>query len=79
MVKKSLEIDIKLGHLEGIGANYGTLGNIFRRKKLGGAEEMFKKALTIEEKLGILKVWQINMKLGIVLGNKGTGGNQKTC
>ncbi|MFH1920287.1 MAG: tetratricopeptide repeat protein [Planctomycetota bacterium] len=53
MLRKSLEIDEKLGHVEGIANDYGTLGVICRdRGDLNRAEEMLRKALAIDEKLG---------------------------
>ena len=53
MHKKSLEIEKKLGRLDGIANQYGNLGLICEtRGELDKAEEMHKKALEIHEKLG---------------------------
>ncbi|MCC6971697.1 MAG: tetratricopeptide repeat protein, partial [Phycisphaerales bacterium] len=51
--KKSLAIEEKLGHPEGMAAQYGNLGNVERtRGNLDAAEEYLKKSLAIDEKLG---------------------------
>ena len=51
-ILKSLEIDQKLGRLEGMASDYGNLGLIYRTKgDLDQAEEMHKKSLEIAEKL----------------------------
>ncbi len=56
MHKKSLEIEKKLGRLEGMARQYGNLGLIYQtRGDLDKAEEMHKKSLEIEEKLGRLE------------------------
>jgi len=48
MHKKSLEIEKKLGRLEGMAAQYGNLGVIYyTRGKLAQAEEMHRKSLEI--------------------------------
>ncbi len=56
MHRKALEIDEKLGRLEGMASDYGNLGILrFTRGDLDGAEEMYRKALEINEKLGGLE------------------------
>ena len=56
MHRKSLEIEEKLGRLEGMASEYGNLGNVMQtRGDLDGAEEMYRKALEIDEKLGRLE------------------------
>ncbi|MHC4540155.1 MAG: tetratricopeptide repeat protein [Planctomycetota bacterium] len=56
MLTKSLEIEEKLGRLEGMASQYGNLGLIYRtRGDLDKAEKMHTKALEIEEKLGRLE------------------------
>ena len=53
MLGKALEIDERLGRLEGMASDYGNLGLICRmRGGLERAEEMLRKALEIEQKLG---------------------------
>jgi len=53
MHKKSLEIEEKLGRLEGIANQYGNLGLIYQRRgELEKAEELYNMVLKIEEKLG---------------------------
>lgn len=53
MHRKSLEIDEKLGRLEGVATSYGNLGLIYRtRGDLDRAEEMLRKSLEIHENLG---------------------------
>jgi tetratricopeptide (TPR) repeat protein len=55
MHRRSLEIEEKLGRLEGIANQYGNLGLIyFTRDDLDRAEEMHRRSLEIDEKLGIL-------------------------
>jgi len=66
MFKKSLEIDEKLGLLEGMANQYGNLGVIYLRcGELDKAEEMYNKVLEIEDKLGH---WD---RIGTVYGNLG--------
>ncbi|MCP4594138.1 MAG: tetratricopeptide repeat protein, partial [bacterium] len=56
MFRKSLEIEEKLGRLEGMASDYGNLGVIHRtRGDLDQAEEMHRKALEINEELGRLE------------------------
>ena len=56
MHSKALEIEEKLGRLEGLAAQYGNLGNVYQtRGDLDAAEAMHKKSLAIEEKLGRLE------------------------
>jgi tetratricopeptide (TPR) repeat protein len=53
MHRKALEIEEKLGRLEGMAGQYGNLGAIYlRRGELDKAEQMLRKALEINEKLG---------------------------
>jgi len=70
---KSLEIDKKLGFLEGIANQYGNLGVIYEtRGELDKAENMYYNVLEIEEKLGrpdsIAKAYG---NLGIVYQKRG--------
>jgi len=52
MHKKSLEIEEKLGRLEGMASQYGNLGLIYQtRGDLDQAEKMYRKVLKIEEDL----------------------------
>ncbi len=61
MTRKSLEIEIKLGRLEGMASSYGNLGIFLRtRGDLDGAEEMFRRSLKIKEKLGQSEDMAIN-------------------
>ena len=56
MHRKALEINEKLGRLEGIARQYGNLGLIYQtRGDLDKAEEMYKKALEIDKKIGRLE------------------------
>ncbi len=56
MHRRSLEIEEKLGRLEGMASDYGNLGLIFEtRGDLDQAEAMHRKALEINEKLGRLE------------------------
>jgi len=56
ILKKTLEIDEKLGRFEDMAGNYGNLGIIYRiRGELDKAEDMVKKSLEINEKLGRLE------------------------
>ena len=56
MHRKALEIEEKLGRLEGMANQYGNLGIVLRtRGDLDGAEAMYRKALEINEKLGRLE------------------------
>lgn len=51
--RRSLEIDEKLGRIEGVAASYGNLGiTLGARGDLNGAEKMHRKSLEIAEKLG---------------------------
>ncbi len=53
MHRKALEIDEKLGRLEGMASDYGNLGNALRtRGDLDGAEQMYRKSLELAERLG---------------------------
>jgi len=54
MQRKALEIDEKLGLLEGMASDYSNLGLIYRdRRELDKAEEMFNKSLKISKKFGL--------------------------
>jgi hypothetical protein len=54
--RKSLEINEKLGWLEGMASQYGNLGLIYQtRGDLDEAERLFRKSLEIFEKLGRLE------------------------
>ena len=56
MYRKALEINEKLGRLEGMAKQYGNLGTVLlTRGDLDGAEKMFLKALEINDKLGRLE------------------------
>jgi hypothetical protein len=56
MYYKSLEINEKLGRLEGMAIQYGNLGIVLKtRGDLDGAEKMYHKALLINEQLGQLE------------------------
>lgn len=56
MHNKSLEIEKKLGRLEGMANQYGNLGLIYKdRGDLDKAEEMHKKALEIDKTIGRLE------------------------
>ena len=53
MHRRALEIEEKLGRMEGVAAQSGNLGLIYQmRGDLDRAEQMFRKALEINEKLG---------------------------
>ena len=53
MLRKSLEIEKRLGRQEGMASDYGNLGLIYMtRGDLDRAEEMLRKSLEIEERLG---------------------------
>jgi len=73
MHKKSLEIDKKLGRLEGIASDYGNLGLIYQSKgQLDKAEEMHNKSLEIAEKLGLQEVMAGQYgNLGLIYQSKG--------
>ena len=56
MYLRSLKIDERLGHPEGIANAYGNLGLVYySRGDLDRAEEMHCKSLAIEERLGRLE------------------------
>ena len=56
MYRKSLDINEKLGRLEGTAIAYGNLGIVLKtRGDLDGAEAMYRKSLAIDEKLGRLE------------------------
>lgn len=73
MHRKSLEIEKKLGRLEGMASDYGNLGNIFwRRGDLDEAEKMHRKSLAIDEKLGRLEGMASQYgNLGIIFKTRG--------
>jgi tetratricopeptide (TPR) repeat protein len=80
MYDKSLEINEKLGRLEGMANQYCNLGNVLKtRGDLDGAEAMYHKSLKIDEQLGRLEGMAIAYgNLGIVLQTRGDldGGRQ---
>ncbi len=56
LYRKSLEIEEKLGRLEGMASDYGNLGNIARtRGNLDEAERLYRKSLEIDEQLGLFE------------------------
>jgi len=56
MCRSGLEIDKKLGRLEGLASKYGNLGNIFQlRGDLDEAEKMYRRVLEIDKRLGRLE------------------------
>ena len=58
MFQNSIEIEESLGRLEGIANHYENLGNILKIKSdFDGAEQMYRKALEINTKLG-RQLWQ---------------------
>ena len=73
MFRKLLEINEKLGRLEGMARQYGNLGNLLSsRGDLDGAEAMYRKALEIDEKFGGLEGKAIQYgNLGLVLLTRG--------
>ena len=53
MHRKSLEINEKLGHLEGMASDYGNLGNVLKtRGDLDGGEAMYRQGIAAAERLG---------------------------
>jgi len=73
MHRKSLAIEEKLGHLEGMASDYSNLGSVLgTRGDLDGAEAMHRKALAINDKLGRLEGMASNYgNLGVVLKTRG--------
>ncbi len=73
MIRKSLEIEEKLGRPEWMAINYRNLGVIFNaRGDLAQAEAMFRKSLGIEEKLGRPEEMSITYgNLGVLLKARG--------
>jgi tetratricopeptide (TPR) repeat protein len=73
MFRKALEIDEKVGRLEGMANAYGNLGIVMRtRGDLDGAEGMFRTSLEIEEKLGRLDGMASDYgNLGAVMAQRG--------
>ena len=54
MHRKSLEINEKLGRLEGMASDYGNPGNVLQvRGDLDGAEEIYRKSLETWRRLGV--------------------------
>ncbi|MFB3092412.1 MAG: tetratricopeptide repeat protein, partial [Dehalococcoidia bacterium] len=54
MYRKALEVNERLGRLEGIASDYGNLGNVLKaRGNLEGAEEMYRTSLEAWQKLGV--------------------------
>ena len=53
MHRMSLEINERLARLEGMATNYGNLGDVLQtRGDLDGAEEMYRKALSLAQQVG---------------------------
>ena len=73
MHRKSLEIEQKLGRLEGMASDYGNLGLIYKtRGDLEQAEAMHRKSLEISEKLGQLEGMAIQYgNLGLIYRTRG--------
>ena len=73
MFRKAMEIDEKLGRMEGVATQSGNLGLIYQtRGDLDRAEQMHRKALEIDEKIG----WMEGMasdcgNLGIIYRQQG--------
>ena len=65
MYRRALEIDERLGRLEGMATTYRNLGNMLRtRGDLVRAEQMYRKALETAEQLGSLsRITQIKSLL----------------
>jgi len=72
-IRKSLEIEEKLGLLEGMAGDYGNLGLIYRmRGDLDKAEQMHRKALEIKERLGLQEGMAIDYgNLGLIYQTRG--------
>ncbi len=73
MHRKALEIEEKLGRLEGMADQYGNLGLVYgTRGDLDRAEETHRKSLEIEEKLGRLEGMAAQYgNLGLIYGTRG--------
>jgi len=73
MIRMSLEINEKLGLLEGIAVGYSNLGLIYQtRGDLDEAENMIRKSLEINEKLGRLEGMAISYgNLGLIFQTRG--------
>jgi len=73
MQRKALEIDQKLGWLEGMASQYCNLGLIYQtRGDLDKAEQMVRKSLEICEKLGLLEgVSRQYGNLGVIYQTRG--------
>jgi len=73
MFRKALEINEKLGRLEGMASEYGNLGVIYEtRGDLDRAEQMHRKALETNEKLGRLEGMASDYgNLGLVYETRG--------
>jgi tetratricopeptide (TPR) repeat protein len=73
MHKKALEIEKKLGRLDGQANQYGNLGLIYQiRGELDRAEIMYRKVLEIEEQLGRLEsISKLYGNLGIIYQDRG--------
>jgi tetratricopeptide (TPR) repeat protein len=76
MYRKALQIDEKLGRLEGMGIEYGNLGAVyFTSGDLERAEQMHRKSLDIEEKLGRLEGMASDYgNLGLIYRTRGDLG-----
>jgi len=54
MQKKALEIDKKLGRLEGMASDYSNLGNVYEeRGDIGKAREYWEKAVGLCKRIGM--------------------------
>ena len=73
MHRKSLEIEERLGRIEGMASDYGNLGIVLStRGDLDGAEAMYRKALELNQRLGRIEGMAIQYgNLGIVLKTRG--------
>ncbi len=73
MHRKALEIEEKLGWLEGMASPYGNLGLIYQaRGELDQAEAMHRKSLEIHEKLGRLEgMARQYVNLGVISHKRG--------
>ncbi len=76
MHRQALQLDEKLGSLQGMANQYVNLGIVYAtRGDLGQAEHMFRKALEIDENLGRLDgVANVYVNLGNVYGTRGDLG-----
>jgi len=73
MHKKALEIEERMGRLEGMASDYGNLGLVYRRRgDLDKAEEMHNKSLEIAGKLGLQEIMASDYgNLGLIYQTRG--------